>query len=424
VNLDAVLAQVSRPQLYSIVESQAPINLWEGAVRSGKTIASIVRWFLFLQDPPPGGELVMIGKTRDTLYRNILQPMTQYSLFGEASRHVHYTPGAQIAWILGHKVHILGANDAKSEPKIRGLTIAGAYVDETTVLPQAFFDQLVARCSVPGARIFATTNPDSPSHWARKEYMLRPAEVGLRSWHFRLDDNPHLPIEYVARLKRTYRGLWRKRFIDGDWVAAAGACFESWDPARHVVPTLPPIARWLSCGIDYGTTNPFSAIMLGLGTDGILYATSEWRWDSHEKQQSLTDVQYSREVRAWLKKIPTGPTSKGVVPEYVIVDPSAASFRLQLDEDGLSTILGDNTVVDGVRTLASLFAAGALKVHVSCTGLINEIPGYVWEKTPSDGERPLKENDHSIDALRYATYTTIGEWLGSLAVDLDLTLAA
>lgn len=425
MNLDAVLAAASKQQIYSIVEADAPINLWEGSVRSGKTVASIIRWFLFLRDPPPDGELVMIGKTRDTLYRNIIQPMTQYSLFGEASKQVEYTPGAATAMILGRRVHILGANDAKSEPKIRGLTIAGAYVDEATVLPKDFFDQLVARCSVEGAKIFATTNPDNPGHWVRTDYMLRAADVGMRTWHFRIDDNPFLPKDYVARLKRTYTGLWYRRFILGHWVAAAGAVYDMWDPAKHTTKHLPRMNRWVCNSMDYGTTNPFHATMIGLGADGLLYVTNEWRYSSKEARAQMTDAQYSKAVRDWTKGIlrpAEGPKAFGVDPEYTIVDPSAASFRLQLHRDGVTPYLGDNSVIDGIRTVANLLGAGALKIHTSAQHLIDEIPGYCWDDdaTAKGEDKPVKVDDHGCDALRYGLHTTRATWWDQIASDFAL----
>ncbi|KMS67337.1 terminase, partial [Streptomyces regensis] len=166
----------------------------------------LLRWLTYIGDAPTGGELVMVGRTRDSLYRNVIAPLTNPEIFGPLAQHTVANPGAPTATILGRPVHVLGANDAKAEPKIRGMTGAGAYVDELTTLPRTFFDQLVARCSVKGAKIFCTTNPDNPGHWVRRDYLKRAAQTRLRSWHFTLDDNPFLDPEYVAALKATYTG--------------------------------------------------------------------------------------------------------------------------------------------------------------------------------------------------------------------------
>lgn len=420
IDLSKVLAVMSPKQIFSIVEAEERINVWEGSIRSGKTIASLLRWLLFVANPPRDGELVIVGKTRETVNRNLFGPLQNPNLFGkQITKQIHYNPGAPTATLLGRTVHILGANDAKAEPKIRGMTVCGAYVDEATVLPRTFWDQLVGRCSVPGAKIFATTNPDNPSHWLRKYYLLRSVETQLRSWHFTIDDNPALDPSYVAWLKSTYTGLWYKRFVLGQWVQAAGAIYDMWDEQRHVVDILPRITRWISLGVDYGTVNPFAALMLGLGEDQRLYFTNEWRYDSKLARRSLTDHEYSERLRRWLGAIkhPHEPGREGVHPEWTCVDPSAASFVQQLYRDGLVPTLASNAVLDGIRNVGSLLATDRLKVHRSCAGWIEEVPGYVWDEEHAEkyGEdKPIKANDHSLDGGRYGIHTTEAVWQGQL----------
>ncbi|MDK7160647.1 hypothetical protein QP415_12415, partial [Pauljensenia sp. UMB3104] len=82
-------------------------------------------------------------------------------------------------------------------------------------------------------------------------------------------DNPALSEEYKESLKAEYTGLWYKRFILGQWVAAEGAVYDMWNPTEHVIPweNIPPIRQTLAVGMDYGTTNPTDAVMLALGVD-------------------------------------------------------------------------------------------------------------------------------------------------------------
>ena len=410
--LDAL--PLSRKQILSIVQADARINLWEGSVRSGKTIASLLRWLIYVASAPRGGELVMVGRTRDSLYRNIIAPLMNPDLFGELASQTRANNGAPMATILGRTVHVLGANDAKAEPKVRGMTCAGAYVDELTTLPKTFFDQLVARCSVPGAQIFATTNPDNPGHWVKRDYLKRAAATRLASWHFVLDDNPFLDPEYVAALKATYTGLFYRRNILGHWVQAEGAIYDAWDEQRHVVSELPHMARWLCDSIDYGTTNPYSDLLIGLGVDHNLYVASEYRWDSRAERRKLTDAEYSAARRRWLAAVPHPQSNVvGIRPEWTVVDPSAASYIEQLHRDGVHGVTpADNTVLDGIRTVGSLIAAGRLKVHESARGLIEEIPGYSWDddKAEKGEDAPIKLDDHSCDALRYGVRTTEALW--------------
>jgi hypothetical protein len=196
----------------------------------------------------------------------------------------------------------------------------------------------------------------------------------------------------------------------GEWCLAEGVVYESWDPARHVVAELPAISRWLCLSLDYGTTNPFHALLIGLGVDGRLYVGHEWRWDSKKMRGSLTDAEYSERLRGWADGL-------GIRPEYVVIDPSAASFRVQLHRDGWTSTLADNEVVDGIRTTASLFATGRLLVSAQCPELIREIPGYAWDPEASEkGEdKPIKVADHGVDALRYGVRTTRNIWSSLLA---------
>lgn len=414
---------LSPKQQRSIAHSIARLNIWCGSVRSGKTIASLLRWLSYVATAPPGGALVVAGKTLDSVARNVFGPLQDPTITGPAARMIHYTRGAGTAKILGRHIEVITANDIRAEEKLRGLTCAGAYVDEITVLPETFWTQLLARLSVPGAKLFGTTNPDGPQHWLRQKYLLRAGELNLRSWHFTLDDNPGLDPQYVRDLKAEYVGLWHRRMILGEWCLAEGAVFDMFDPGRHVVDTLPPIVRWIAAGIDYGTRNPFHAVLLGLGSDERLYVTSEWRHDSATARRQLTDVEYSQRVREWLATAPIPTTTlTGVEPEYLVVDPSAASFRIQLYRDGVTARLGDNNVVDGIRTLSSLFALDRLRIHASCRGLLDELPGYSWDDRAAErGEdAPIKVADHGIDATRYAVHTTRTAWRNALPASLAL----
>jgi PBSX family phage terminase large subunit len=415
---------LSEKQEQSIAQATAWLNVWEGSVRSGKTIASLLRWLMYVANAPHGGALVVVGKTFDTVARNVFEPLQDPALFGPAARLVSYTRGAGRATILGRTIEVITANDASAEARLRGLTGAGAYIDEWTLLPKEFFKRLVDRMSVAGAQIFATTNPDNPGHWVRKDWLNRNAELGIRSWHFTLEDNPALPTEYMERMKRSFTGLWYRRYILGHWVMSEGAIYEAFDSAVHVVDELPAISRWLCDAIDYGTVNPFADVLIGLGVDGRLYVVSEYRHDSRTARRQLTDAEYSEARRRWLTRVIHPQTNVvGVSPEWTIVDPSASSFIEQLHRDKVSGVMpADNTVLDGIRTVATLFAADRLRVHRSCAGLIDELPGYSWDDEAAEkGEdKPIKLEDHSCDALRYGVRTTEALWRPHIPMLLEV----
>jgi PBSX family phage terminase large subunit len=411
---------LSRKQITSIVEAQqAPIGLWSGAVSSGKTIASLIAFLIALVAAPDHGLVVIVGRTLQTIERNLIDPLQSKHLFGPLAAHVHHTTGSTTATILGRTVHLVGASDVRAEGRIRGATIALAYVDEATLLPHGFWMMLLSRLRVGDeSRLLATTNPDGPFHWLRKDFILKAADVGLTNWHFTLDDNPTLSPAYVARLKRQYVGLWYRRFILGEWCLAQGAVYDMFDEDRNIIDVLPYMRRWIAVGIDYGTINPFSAVLMGLGEDQHLYAVSEYRYDSTAAFRQQTDAQYSADVRAWLANVRRPGeigNGRGVTPEWIFVDPSAASFMNQLWTERVPNIApAVNDVLDGIRSVGVALGSGLLRIHRSCAGLLGELPGYAWDERAAErGEdKPLKIDDHSADALRYALHSTAHEWRG------------
>jgi PBSX family phage terminase large subunit len=413
---------LSTKQLQSLRDSTGRVNLWEGSIRSGKTIASLLRWLIYVANAPTGGALVVIARTRDSAARNVFGPLQERDLFGEAARHVHYTPGAPTATILGRMVYVLGASDAKAEKVLRGLTVAGAYVDEATVIPEEFFTQLLGRMSVPGAQMFATTNPDNPAHWLKRKFLDRLAQLpDWRRFHFTLHDNPSLTATYVASISTELTGLWFRRFILGEWVAAEGAIYDMWRPERHVVPwaDLPRMERLLALGLDYGTTNASAGLLLGLA-EHRLWLVDEWRYDPSQSQVRLTDAQLSKGLRDWLDQ-PHLPYPSTLRPEWAPLDPAAASFRVQLMADGVQGLVNaDNDVAYGIPLVASLLGADRLKVSDRCHGWIGEVAGYSWDpkQTAKGHDAPLKVADHSLDAGRYGITTTESLWRADLTADL------
>ena len=414
-------ADLSPKQLQSVQEASARINLWEGAVRSGKTIGSLLRWVMYVAATQVPGELVVVSRTRDSAARNVFAPLQDPNLFGPAASYVDYTAGAPSGTILGRKVWVLGSSDVRSENVLRGLTCAGAYVDEVTLLREDFFTQLLNRLW-HGAKLFGTTNPDSPGHWLRRRFLDRLHELpDWRVWKFVLDDNPALHEEQKAAIRRENTGLYYRRNVLGEWVAAEGAVFSMWDQDRHVVPwaQLPAIGRLLACGVDYGTTNASTGLLLGLGVDRRLYLVDEWRYDPAQHGGArLTDAVLSERLRAFLtdRHLPGDGPEPPV--EWVTVDPAAASFKVQLYNDRVPGVAdADNDVLYGIRLMSSLLSTGQLLVSDRCTGLIRELPGYSWDDKASErGEdKPLKVADHSIDGARYALTTTEASWRGLLA---------
>lgn len=407
---------LSPKQLEHVLQATARLNLADGPVRAGKTVGNNVAWVEMIEGGPRG-ELLMLGKTERTLHRNVLVDMER--IFG---RRWHHNAGkgeisVKTSW--GHRlIYVAGANDLRAEEKIRGLTIAGAYCNEVSLYPETVFNQTLARMSVPGARLYADTNPDSPHHWFHTGYLTNEdllAEGIVKRFKYKLEDNIFLDPQYVSDLKRLYTGLWYKRMILGLWVMAQGAIYDMFDEDVHVVEDVPEIRRyWVTC--DYGTTNPTVFLLVGEGVDGVLYVIAEYRWDSAKEGRSKTDGQYAVDLTGFMDEY----LPADYMPERIFVDPSAASFITQLYLDGEQrdyrlrrVVDADNAVNDGIRYTATLMANNRLRIHKRCKGLMGEVYGYVWDsehaiKTGED--KPLKVADHGPDALRYGINGTSHVW--------------
>ncbi len=407
------------------------VCLWDGAVRAGKTVVSALAFLIACQDPPAGGAIVVIGRTRDSIARNLFDVLQDPSIFGELAQYVQYTPGASTAKIYGKVVHVLGASDVKAEMVLRGLTVALAYVDELTLISEPFWKQLLARMSPPGARIFATTNPDGPQHWAHKSIIKKVHELGYKRFRFRLPANEWLMVNnpaYVRQIEREYTGLWRRRFLDGEWVQAEGAVYEEWNQERHTVaPGLIPRhgGKLVGVALDYGTQHPTRAYAIWVADDyrfkrtpttydhevpQMLYTVAEFA-----PETNLSPNKQSAQFRTWLQQV---EREWGQRPEWVFVDPAAKHFRVQLFEDGLTTAPAHNSKDGGIKTLNSLLAIDRIAVSLDCPELIDHIPGYMWDpKAAKRGEdEPIKEDDDEVDAWRYAVYSTRRFWRDDVPV--------
>jgi len=177
------------------------LNILEGSVRSGKTWISLILWAVWVATRPKDYLYMMCAKSLQTLKRNCLLPLQE--LVGE--KYFKFSISTKEGVLFGRKIMLEGANDMRSEGKIRGITLGGAYCDELTLFPKDFFVMLLSRLSAPGAKLITTTNPDIPTHWLLTEYLKNENLTGdLFRMFFHIDDNTTLPAEYVESLKKEY----------------------------------------------------------------------------------------------------------------------------------------------------------------------------------------------------------------------------
>ncbi|MGI6878819.1 PBSX family phage terminase large subunit [Microbacterium sp. gxy059] len=411
--------------LYACRLPGATFNLWEGSIRAGKTYVSVLAFLLHVSqlEGELDGQLVIVGKNLGSIYRNFFQTISSSAGLRAFRGAVKYRQNAPTAHIFGREVQVIGINDARAESKIRGMTILAVYVDEATVIEETAFKQVLNRMSLESSKMFATTNPDSPAHWLKVDFIDQMRRLpDWRRFHFLMDDNPSLSESVKARLRSQYVGLWYRRQILGEWVSADGAIYGMWDPSRHVKPwgATPSMHRLLGVGIDFGTNNPSTGLLLGISKEkqptgkygSRLWLIDEWRHDARGKKAAmLSPSQQAGLFRDWLYRDHL-PYESALRPEFIIVDPAASHFQKELNLLDIPTAGGLNNVSYGISTVASLLSEEQLVVTDHCPGFITEAPGYSWDsKAALQGQdMPVKVNDHSLDGGRYVVATTETMW--------------
>lgn len=360
------------------------INILDGSVRSGKTWISLIIWVAWLATMPKNKKYLMVGKTLTTLKRNCLDVLVE--LFGK--NNVTYSMSTKKAVIFGYNIELEGANDEGAESKIRGMTLQGAYCDEITLLPESFFAMLLSRLSEHEAKLFGSTNPDSPSHWFKVNYLDREDELSLYRITFLIDDNTFLDPEYIRNIKSEYTGVFYKRFILGLWVIAEGLVYQ-FDAEKHCTDEIPEYGEYY-LSVDYGTMNPFSCGLWCVQGEKAV-RIKEYYYSGRKTNIQKTDEQYADEIQA---------LAEGYDISKVVVDPSAASFIAELKKRNFSVQKAKNDVIDGIRVTSRMLEKGNIKIHSECKDAISEFGLYSWNDK-STVDEVIKDNDHAMDEIRY-----------------------
>lgn len=377
------------------------INLLSGSVRSGKTWISLVLWAFWVATMPKEKNYLMTAKSLTTLKRNVLDLLTE--LVGE--KNFIFSIAQKQAYLFGRKIYLEGANDARAESKIRGMTLQGAYCDELTLYGEDFFTMMLSRLSESNAKLFATTNPDTPMHWLNKQYIERRHKLSMMLMTFLIDDNTFLDPNYVEELKKEYVGVFYDRFIKGEWVLAEGRVYPGFSEIDNVTEDIPEGGTYY-ISIDYGTLNPFSA-GLWCVSDGKAVRIKEYYHSGRDTKRQLTDEEYHAE----LEKLIQYEDSEGMLKEYeverVVIDPSAASFIACMRRHGKFRVKhAVNAVVDGIRNVTSMLNSKRLFIHSSCKDSIKEFELYSWDDKAQE-DKVIKENDHAMDDIRYFVNTIL-----------------
>lgn len=381
----------------------------DGAVRSGKTFCLGLSFFCWAMGRFQGKQFALCGRSAAAVWRNLLEPIRPelkalgFQVREQVSRNrvtVRLGGRENVFWLFGGK-------DEGSAGSIQGVTLAGALLDEVTLMPRSFVEQTVARCSAEGAKVWFSCNPDGPEHWFYKEWIQKAQQRRALRVHFTMEDNPGLSRETLERYRRNFQGVFYQRFVLGEWAVAQGRVYDFFD--ETMVQRVPegPFEDWrVSC--DYGTVNPMSMGLWGRKGD-VWYRVEEFYYDSRREGRQKTDGEYAQDLKQ---------LAAGRKVSRVIVDPSAASFLALLRQEGWNVQPAENQVLSGIRLTADLLRQGKLVICQSCRDAIREFSLYCWDES-SKGDRVVKRFDHAMDDIRYfaASLEKAEGFIGAFGVD-------
>lgn len=396
-------------------------RILEGAVRSSKSFVANDIALKEIQELPPCNVLIS-GYSISSAARNVVSEWREMidpkgrGLF--RNRKEGKDDYLSINWrgLKNKRFYIRGAAKESDFKQIQGSTFGYWLNDEASRHHETFVDMAMTRLSLPFSKSIWTTNPDSPFHYIKTRFLDnkeiykedRKGFSEFKSWKFFLRDNPSLTKEYIEGLKRIYSGVFYKRFIQSLWVIAEGTIYDFFDDSIHVLSRYQlPKAESYVIGIDYGTSNPTCFILFGINMNAHpkIWAEREYYFDSRRSQRQKTDSEYSIDLRKFI-----GKENKEI--SKIILDPSAASFKVQLIKDGFYSVKdASNDVLDGIRTQSRMLKLGEYAICNECTQTIADYNAYVWDsKAQLRGEdKPLKQNDHTKDVERYVLYTLFGK---------------
>lgn len=367
-------------------------NIKQGATRSGKTYMD---YFVIPKRirrvAGEEGLVVLLGNTKGTLQRNIIEPLQ--NLWGVEL--VSNIRNDNTAMLFGEKCYCLGADKVNQVDRLRGSSIKYCYGDEVVTWHEDVFEMLKSRLDKPYSRFDGTCNPDNPYHWF-KQFLDGNADI--YSQQYCIDDNPYLDPAFVDNLKREYEGtVYYDRYILGRWTIAEGLVYPMFNREFHIKPTEPRPYQQYYISCDYGTQNPMSMGLWGLA-NGKWYRIKEYYHSGRDTGRQKTDEEYYDALveLAGNKNI-----------SAVIVDPSAASFIACIKKHGKFRVKkADNDVLNGIQNVATQLKQGNIFINDCCKDCISEFEVYSWDSKAKE-DKVIKEHDHAMDDVRYFVNTVI-----------------
>ena len=369
----------------------------DGSIRSGKTVClgiSFIMWSFYNFN---NNFFAICGKTIKSIKRNFLAPILPFLKNIGFNYEFKISENLVNIFYKGRKntFYIFGGKDESSASLIQGLTLSGVLFDEVVLMPKTFVEQALARCSDENAKFWFNCNPESPSNWFYREWILRKEEKNSLLVNFLMSDNPSLSEKVIARYKRLYSGTFYERFIEGKWSSQMGLIYPFMNDAECFckVPDASFSEYVVSC--DYGIINPTSCGLWGKYQDSW-YRIEEYYYDSKIEGKTKTDEEHYESIREMI--------GKRKIKSF-IVDPSASSFiSLISKKREFNVVPAKNNVSEGIRLVSESLKTEKIKICKTCKDSMREFSLYKWDES-KNYDVPLKENDHAMDDIRYFVST-------------------
>lgn len=375
----------------------------DGAIRSGKTVVMSLSFVMWAMDTFQNENFGMCGKTIGSFRRNVVTVLKL--MLRSRGYHVKDHRADNLLVITRNGIenyfYIFGGKDESSQDLIQGITLAGLFCDEVALMPESFVNQATGRCSIEGSKFWFNCNPAGPYHWFKINWIDKHKEKHLIYLHFTMDDNLSLSERVKERYRSMYSGVFYQRYILGKWAVAEGLIYDMFDKAKHIINEAKGALvseYYVSC--DYGTQNATVFLLWHKTAKGTWICEKEYYYSGRDEHKQKTDSEYADDLDEFLN---------GITIEAVILDPSAASFKAELKKRGYRVKKAKNDVENGIRFVGTCLIRNLICFTDSCEYAQKEFAGYVWDSKASErGEdKPVKENDHVMDAVRYFCYTII-----------------
>lgn len=407
------------------------LNVWEGAVRSSKTVMALAAFGLYVTRSTET-RFLLSGRTIKTIEKNcILEDFGLLNLLGLSKenyrkvgedRAIVFNSRCEDGIIREKKISVFGASDIRAYMAIRGNSYGGWFADEINMHDPEFVSEALRRTAVSKDRKHLwTLNPDSPHHWIYADYLDRYDQMtveekkglgGYHWWHFTPHDNPVMTPEMMRSLELQFpEGSYLyDRYIKGLRCMAEGLIYPNVN-ASHFRDFDPKDVDIRYCAIDFGTDHPTVAYFGGMFKGN----RTDWRICAEYFDQGSDKTTYDHYCGLMdvCQKL-------GVDPHRITfaVDPAAKVMRLELQKHGLHVVKAKNDVLDGINFTRSAIYRGFLTFHSSLKGLLKQFSTYSWDPKASErGEdKPIKVEDDRADALRYMAYTHMKPIIGMVTL--------